>query len=215
MSPSALVCVACGWQAAADATYPFTCIHRGEGDGDHLLEHRLAGDATLDRHDSANPFVRWREALYAWHAARVRGWRDSRFVSLVERLDDAIARIDGHGFAITPFGTVPALNDRVGWISPGAVNHLALRLDLAPAEIYGVASFYALFATTERPARQVHVCVDLACRMAGVTEADVPAGAHPSPCLGLCERAPAALIVDPAFMPMIAELRPPPLAPMA
>src|SRR5918996_4725080 len=59
---------------------------------------------------------------------------------------------------------LPALhsvNDRVGWISRGAVNYLAERLDVAPAEIYGVATFYGLFSTTQRPGRQVHGCVDL------------------------------------------------------
>src|SRR5215207_9066587 len=42
-----------------------------------------------------------------------------------------------------------ALNDRVGWISRGAINYLATRLDVAPADIYGVATFYALFSTVE------------------------------------------------------------------
>jgi threonine synthase len=114
LSRSALVCVACGWQPAADAPYPFACVHRGQGDGEHLLEHRLASDAVLDRHDSANPFIRWREALYAWHAARARGWSDAEFVSLVRRLDDAIAGVDGHGFAITPFGPALDLGQRLG-----------------------------------------------------------------------------------------------------
>ena len=36
----------------------------------------------------------------------------------------------------------------------------------------------------------LHVCTDLSCRLAG---AELPEGAHPSPCLGLCERAPASL----------------------
>ena len=36
----------------------------------------------------------------------------------------------------------------------------------------------------------LHVCTDLSCRLAG---AEVPEGAIPSPCLGLCERAPASL----------------------
>jgi NADH-quinone oxidoreductase subunit F len=90
-----------------------------------------------------------------------------------------------------------AVNDRVGWISRGAINYVAERLDVAPAEIYGVATFYALFSMDERPARQVHVCVDLACRAAGgLAEYDLPPGAHPSPCLGACERAPAALAIE-------------------
>jgi NADH-quinone oxidoreductase subunit F len=89
--------------------------------------------------------------------------------------------------------TLHAVNDRVGWISRGAINQIAQRLDVAPAEIYGVASFYGLFQTTERDALQVHVCVDLACQAAGAV---VPEGAHESPCLGLCERAPAALAIE-------------------
>jgi NADH-quinone oxidoreductase subunit F len=90
-----------------------------------------------------------------------------------------------------------AVNDRIGWISRGAINYLAERLDVAPAEIYGVATFYALFSTTERPARQVHVCTDLVCRAGGgLAEADLPGGAHSAPCLGVCERAPAALVVE-------------------
>jgi NADH-quinone oxidoreductase subunit F len=93
--------------------------------------------------------------------------------------------------------TLHAVNDRVGWLSQPAIDHIAERLDLGPAEVYGVASFYALFSMTERPTHQVHVCVDLACRAnGGLTETDLPAGAHPSPCLGLCERAPAALVID-------------------
>ena len=85
-----------------------------------------------------------------------------------------------------------AVNDHVGWISRGAINHIAERLDVAPADIYGVATFYALFSTVERPPHQVHVCVDLVCRAAGgPTERDLPAGTTASPCLGVCERAPA------------------------
>lgn len=93
--------------------------------------------------------------------------------------------------------TLHAVNDRIGWISRGSINYIAQQLDVAPAEIYGVASFYALFSTTERPKRQVHVCIDLACRaMGGLREDQIPEGTHPSPCLGTCERAPAVLVIE-------------------
>ena len=98
----------------------------------------------------------------------------------------------------------------VGWVSPGAVNYISLRLGAPPAEIYGVASFYALFALQARPPLAVHLCDDLACLMAGSegVTADLerqfgPAGeAGPgggatwlrSPCLGLCDQGPAALV---------------------
>jgi NADH-quinone oxidoreductase subunit F len=83
-----------------------------------------------------------------------------------------------------------AAQRRVGWVSEGALAYVALRLEVAPADVYGVASFYALLSLDERPADVTHVCVDLACALKG---AAVPPGAHPSPCLGLCELAPASL----------------------
>lgn len=102
-----------------------------------------------------------------------------------------------------------AVQDRIGWISQPALGYVCRRLTVPPAEAYGVATFYALLSTVPRPQRVVHVCDDMACRLAGAEEvcADLerglgPAG-HPrdegsatwlrSPCLGQCERAPAAL----------------------
>jgi NADH-quinone oxidoreductase subunit F len=56
-----------------------------------------------------------------------------------------------------------AVNDRVGWISRGALDHICRRLTVPPAEAYAVASFYAMFALHERPRRVVHLCTDIAC----------------------------------------------------
>jgi NADH-quinone oxidoreductase subunit F len=83
-----------------------------------------------------------------------------------------------------------AAQRRVGWVTPGALGYASRRLDVPPAEAYGVATFYALLALEERPPEVLHVCDDLSCRLAGAV---VPEGAIPSPCLGLCERAPASL----------------------
>jgi NADH-quinone oxidoreductase subunit F len=102
-----------------------------------------------------------------------------------------------------------AVQARMGWISQPALSYVCRRLTVPPAEAYGVATFYALFATTARPPFVAHVCDDIACRLAGAEEtcaalerAFGPAGAPArdgrstwlrSPCLGLCERAPAAM----------------------
>ena len=86
--------------------------------------------------------------------------------------------------------TLRAAQRRVGWVSEGALGYACRRLEVPPAEAYGVATFYALIALEERPADVLHVCTDLSCRLAGY---ELPEGAHESPCLGLCERAPAAL----------------------
>ena len=103
-----------------------------------------------------------------------------------------------------------ALQDRVGQISQPGLNYVCKRLSVPPAEAYGVATFYALFSTKPRPPAVAHVCDDIACRLAGaeavigdVERALGPAGSPAadgrrtwlrSPCLGMCERAPAAMI---------------------
>ncbi len=103
-----------------------------------------------------------------------------------------------------------AVQGAIGWISPGALNYVCRRLTVPPAEAYGVATFYALFSTTPQPPTVVHVCDDIACKARGADDlcAELeqqfgPAGATPpggcsawkrSPCLGLCEHAPAALV---------------------
>ncbi|MER7840935.1 NADH-ubiquinone oxidoreductase-F iron-sulfur binding region domain-containing protein [Streptomyces sp. NPDC096040] len=96
-----------------------------------------------------------------------------------------------------------AINDRVGWISEGALDYLCRRLTVPPAEAYGVATFYAMFSVKPRPATVLHVCTDPACAAAGApelragVEEGLGSGVHleHSPCLGLCERAPAALAI--------------------
>src|SRR6267142_5641176 len=60
-----------------------------------------------------------------------------------------------------------AVQSRVGWISQPALNYVCRRLTIPPAEAFGVATFYALFATTPRPPLVAHVCDDIACRLAG------------------------------------------------
>jgi NADH-quinone oxidoreductase subunit F len=96
-----------------------------------------------------------------------------------------------------------AIQDRIGWVSRGALEYACRRLSIPPAEAYGVVSFYARFALEERPALALHVCDDIACKCAGADELCAaleksigPAGRmwHRSPCLGLCDRAPAALV---------------------
>jgi len=101
-----------------------------------------------------------------------------------------------------------AIRDRVGYISHGAMDYLCQRLTIPPAEAYGVASGYALLALEPRAPRVVHVCDDIACLQAGASAVTAemtrrfgPEGSttgkatwQRSPCLGLCDRAPAAFV---------------------
>jgi NADH-quinone oxidoreductase subunit F len=117
-----------------------------------------------------------------------------------------------------------AIQNRIGWISHGAMNYAALRLDIPPAEVYGVASFYGMFSLQPRPAVVAHVCDDIACMAHGSEELcdklDTRLGPESLPCaggramwvrsscLGLCERAPAALVIKAGQKPQQRVLAP-------
>ncbi len=110
-----------------------------------------------------------------------------------------------------------AIQARIGWISPGALNYVSVRLDVAPAEVHGVASFYGMFSLSPRPAVMAHVCDDIGCLVRGAEKlcAELekklgPEGAGwvRGPCLGLCERAPAALVTSAGETPREAVLAP-------
>ena len=87
-----------------------------------------------------------------------------------------------------------AIQDRVGWVSRGALEYACRRLSIPPAEAYGVVSFYARFALQPRGPLTLRVCDDIVCKLWGADEICSAAGAERSPCLGLCDHAPAALV---------------------
>jgi len=117
-----------------------------------------------------------------------------------------------------------AISERAGWISEGALNYACERLGVPPADAYGVATFYDLFSTTPRPPLVLHVCDDIACMCAGASDlcnaleaaygppgtpaSDGRATWQRSPCLGLCDRAPAALVTAAGTAPMAQQFAP-------
>ena len=102
--------------------------------------------------------------------ASVLGPPESGWQGGSRRSEDAHAAFGGraararHHLLIT---VLHAMQERVGWISPGALDHIGERLDIAPAVAFGVASFYALFRTEPSPGAVVHVCDDVACAVNG------------------------------------------------
>ena len=164
----------------------------------------------------AVPTEEEREALDLFLGAPVSGWEGG----LREARDDYTAA-GGHEARARRHLLLPALQavqSRIGWISEGALNYVCERLMVPPADAYGVATFYALLSTVPRPRRVLHVCDDIACRCKGAAElcAELertvgpayhhgPEGDHVafgeddavwlrSPCLGLCDQAPAAFL---------------------
>ncbi|HLJ02653.1 MAG TPA: NAD(P)H-dependent oxidoreductase subunit E [Solirubrobacteraceae bacterium] len=146
----------------------------------------------------------------------VLGPPDSAWVGASERSarDLHLAR-GGHGARAQRHLLLPVLHAvqaRVGWISEGALSYICRRLTIPPADAHGVATFYALFSLSPQPPVVAHVCTDVACQAAGgvrelcgeLERRLGPPGSHrgngnaiwlESPCLGMCERAPAAMVV--------------------
>ena len=130
-------------------------------------------------------------------------------------LDGHVA-LGGHAARDRRHLLLPALHavqDRFGYISRSALDYVCTRLTVPPAEAYGVVSFYALLRTEPSAPAVVHACDDVACQVSGAgsfcselerrygPEGTPPAGANGSgvtwvrsPCLGQCERGPAALV---------------------
>ncbi len=144
---------------------------------------------------------------------RVLGEPDSVWAGAEERsaVDDHVAYGGFRASQDRRHLLLPALHGvqgDVGWVSHGALNYISERIPVSPAEAYGVATFYDLIATDERPRRVAHLCDDIACKATGVdglladlTQRFGDAGQtidegmwRHSPCLGQCEKGSAAFV---------------------
>ncbi len=112
----------------------------------------------MSRIDSSsdNPFIRYRRLLDSFRRAIAGGWSDGDFVSLVNRLDDAVRGVDGRGFVVTSVAAHPEAASALGlatdrlWVKDdthnvggshkarhlfGVMLHQALDLDDADSEL--------------------------------------------------------------------------------
>jgi NADH-quinone oxidoreductase subunit F len=165
----------------------------------------------------AEPTTAERDAIDTFLGPPVSSWVGA------DRVDNGHSAHGGHSAREQRHQLLPtlhALHEHAGWISPGALNYIARRLTIPPADVYGVATFYALFSLEPRAPRVLHVCDDVVCRCAGselllatLTEQIGPQGTDldgtswlASPCLGQCDRAPAALLIESGQAPLEREL---------
>ena len=115
-------------------------------------------------------------------------------------------------------GLLPALHAAqsiYGWISEPVAVQIASLLGIPLADVHGVIEFYSLFYNEPVGKRIIRVCTDQACALKGAddvlnhlcshhglepgqTTRDLSLTIEASPCLGLCEQAPAALVDDEA-----------------
>ena len=103
------------------------------------------------------------------------------------------------------------VQDRLGWVPPGAVPLIAAELNLSRAEVHGVVTFYHYFRS-ERPGRKViYLCRAEACQAVGAvaleaharrrlgadfhgTSSDGQYTLEPVYCLGNCACGPSLMI---------------------
>jgi len=95
-----------------------------------------------------------------------------------------------------------AVQAQRGGLSKGLLGYLCERVRMPFAEVYGVASFYALLAASDHPVVEVRLCSGVPCILAGAEQLaetlrqQTSASWNWFPCLGQCDRAPAALVGD-------------------
>ena len=115
-------------------------------------------------------------------------------------------------------GLLPALHaaqNIYGWISEPVATEIAKSLRVPLADVHGVIEFYSMFYNEPVGKKFIRVCTDQACALKGAdgllnhlcahhgvqpgqTTPDGATTIETSPCLGLCEQAPAILYGDEA-----------------
>src|SRR5919202_4613465 len=85
-----------------------------------------------------------------------------------QRARDLIALYPQSRSALLPILHIAQEQD--GWLTPDAMIHVAELIDLAPAEVYGTASFYDMFFTQPVGRHVISVCTNLACMLNGAYE---------------------------------------------
>ena len=151
------------------------------------------------------------------HGSRVPGWDESVDLTkdpavipdpattpvpddLRQKIEAAMAKYPDRRSA-----TIPALHaaqDLHGWCSPEAITQVAAVMQVTPAYLISVATFYDMFKTTPKPRNDVYVCTNISCSLRGADEvfaalqeiATDEVDVRSFECLGACDIAPMASV---------------------
>jgi NADH-quinone oxidoreductase subunit E len=154
------------------------------------------------------------------HGSRVPGWdtavdlhKDPALIpdpattpvpdELRERIDRAMASYPDRRSAVIP--ALHAAQALHGWCSPTAIDQVAAVMQVTPAYLTSVATFYDMLETEPRPRHHdVYVCTNISCSLRGADdlyEAMIAAAAgrqdvhvRSFECLGACDIAPMASV---------------------
>ena len=84
---------------------------------------------------------------------------------LYDEIQKAAARYPQRRSAVMP--ALRLAQERYGWLSPDALREVADALDLTPADVEAVATFYDMFNLEPVGQHLVEVCTNLSCALAG------------------------------------------------
>ncbi len=95
--------------------------------------------------------------------------RDVRFsLEMESRINDILTRYPSKDAALLP--VLWLCQERWGWLSAGVMEAVGRRLELAPAFVEGVASFYTMFHLSPPGRHVLQVCTTLSCQLCGASE---------------------------------------------
>ncbi|MEW5932446.1 MAG: NADH-quinone oxidoreductase subunit NuoE [Bacillota bacterium] len=130
------------------------------------------------------------------------------------RVREIISRLRDRTAPLLPI--LQAIQKEMGWISEEAMVEVAEALGMHPSQVYGVTTFYTLFATGPKGEHVIRVCASAPCHVPGagaVLEAlkkalgvevgeTTPDGKFTlelTSCIGVCGVAPAIMIDDQVY----------------
>jgi NADH-quinone oxidoreductase subunit E len=153
------------------------------------------------------------------HGSRVPGWDDAVDLTkdpatvpdpaltpvppgLREDIEAAMAKYPDRRSAAIP--ALHAAQEIYGWCSPQAIDEVASVMQLTPAYLTAVATFYDMFSTVPKPRNDVYVCTNISCSLLGAdefyeamlaaAEGDLDVNVRSFECLGACDIAPMASV---------------------
>jgi NADH-quinone oxidoreductase subunit E len=153
------------------------------------------------------------------HGSRVPGWDEAVDLTkdpatvpdpattpvppeLREKIEAAMAKYPDRRSAAIP--ALHAAQELYGWCSPEAMDQVAAVMQLTPAYLTAVATFYDMFSTVPKPRNDVWVCTNISCSLLGADEffeamlaaadGDPDVGVRSFECLGACDIAPMASV---------------------
>ena len=153
------------------------------------------------------------------HGSRVPGWDDAVDLTkppatvpdpaltpvppgLKEQIEASMAKYPDRRSAAIP--ALHAAQEVYGWCSPEAIDQVASVMQLTPAYLTSVATFYDMFSTVPKPRNDVYVCTNISCSLLGAdeffeamlaaAEGDPDVDVRSFECLGACDIAPMASV---------------------